>query len=650
MLWTTLLDRMSALTIQSGAIPVTTQHLTARTLTTLLLTSSVLVTLGGCAGNPSSVDPIAEEAPLATSDIFDELATDVLRGAPEWASQLGVSEAVAGVGYASQLSNYGVDADVQQRELAKEWASRLRAVDASKLNARDRLALKVARQTLDLSVRRNEFLAGYASLLGAAPPYAVNQIFSAHLDLPRLLSSELQLTNRNDVEAFMARLKQLGPEITQVADVLERDAAAGVLPPTFILQAVADAARNFVTGRASANPIAIHLNEQLENVVESGAQKILWQNAAVSLIEGSVYPAYISFASRVEALIPQASDDPGIWRLPNGEAMYQMYLDNYGANGLTADDVHQLGLREVRRIEGEMDQILTSYGLPEGTAGERVRELSSRPALLAENTDEGRTQILEALAGYEAMIRQRAPAWFASLPDAPIAIKRIPEFAQDSSGSAYYSALSLDGSRPGTFWINLKDTADWPLFNLKSLFFHEGVPGHHFQALLQQGDETRLLDAMTFFSEYGEGWALYAEALALEMGAYEGDPLGNLGRLRMEIYRAARLVVDTGIHSKRWSRAHAIDWMQRVTGDTTDSVTREIDRYSAWPGQATSYKLGMIALQNMRASAEAALGKKFNIGEFHEAVLRGGMMPMPVLADEIDRWVQEQLSEQARQT
>lgn len=612
-----------------------------RSITRFMATFGLIAGLGGCAATPPNAGDHKGDA-YADGVVFDQLAAAVLETAPEWASLLGVSEAIAGEGYGSRLSDYGTEADAEQRMAASVWHSRLSTFDLASLTPKDQLALKVARHALNLAARRNQFPAGAASMLGASPPYAVNQIFSPQLDLPQLLSSQLQISSTQDVDAFLARLGQLGAAVSQVADVLERDASVGVLPPGFILQAVADAARGFVTGRASDNPIARHLASELAAVQASEEQKESWQRSAVSLIEGSVYPAYIDFAGRVEALIPQASNEPGIWRLPDGAAMYQMYLDNYGAVGMSADDVHQLGLREVARIEAEMNQILQDYGMPDGTIGERVRELSGRPALLAANTEAGRVQILAALAGFEALIRERTPRWFAELPDSPLEIQRIPEFAQDSSGSAYYSPPSLDGSRPGTFWINLKDTADWPLFNLKSLFFHEAVPGHHFQALFQQDGDAPLLNSMLFFSEYGEGWALYAEALAFEMGAYEDDPLGNLGRLRMELYRAARLVVDTGIHHKRWGRAKAIEWMQRTTGDTLASVTREIDRYAAWPGQATSYKLGMIALQEMRGSAEEQLGDDFDIRAFHHVVLRGGMMPMSVLAQEVEAWVSQQ--------
>ncbi|MCR9279652.1 MAG: DUF885 domain-containing protein [Pseudomonadaceae bacterium] len=606
---------------------------------------SCLLTLSGCASQSSAASAQhAKTAAPAQGDILDELSTGILRASPEWASQLAIDEAIAGEGYQSRLSNYGPQADKAQREYTATWLQRLLAVDATTLSQADQQTLTVVVHALKLAVRRNQFPHGAASTLGASPPYAVNQIFSPQLDLPRLLSSQLKLRNADDVNAFLARLQQLGPAITQLTELVERDVALDAQPPRFILQSIADASRSFITGRAADNAIAAHLLNELDNVDAIDAQKARWHAQAVSIIEASVYPAYIDFAERLEALMPTASQEPGIWRLPNGEAMYQMYLDNYGANGMSADEVHNLGLAEVERIEAEMDDILDAYGLTTGSAGDRVRQLAMQPEHLADNTDAGREQILSALASYETMIRDKALTWFTSLPDAPLAIQRIPIFAEASSGGAYYSPPWPDGSRPGTFWINLKDTGDWPLFYLKSLFFHEAVPGHHFQALLNSSDDQRLLNSMMFFSEHSEGWALYAEALAFEMGAYAGDPLGNLGRLRMELYRAARLVVDTGIHSRRWSRSHAIQWMQHTTGDTKDSVTREIDRYATWPGQATSYKLGMIAITQMRLAAQAALGDNFNIGAFHDVILSGGMMPIPVLEAKVERWLEAQLN------
>ncbi len=258
------------------------------------------------------------------------------------------------------------------------------------------------------------------------------------------------------------------------------------------------------------------------------------------------------------------------------------------------------------------------------------------------NTDEAKEELLASLRGQVDQINALAPDWFGTLPPQAVEVRRIPVYEQDSAPGGYYTSPSLDGTRPGIYWINLKDTSDWPRYTLKTLTYHEAVPGHHFQIALQQDvEDMPLLRNMMFYSEYGEGWALYAEKVADEMGMYEGDPLGQLGRLQSELFRAGRLVVDTGLHDKRWTREEAIDWMVKHTGETRAAVTREVERYSVWPGQATSYKLGQLKILELRARAEEALGDDFDIRAFHDAVLLDGSMPLPVLEARIDEWIEE---------
>lgn len=354
-----------------------------------------------------------------------------------------------------------------------------------------------------------------------------------------------------------------------------------------------------------------------------------------------MYPAYTRLEAAMENLLPQAGADAGIWRLgPEGAAFYQMALDAYGAGGMDGDEVHALGLSEVERITAEMDAILQGQGLTEGSVAERLAVVTDRPGAVYPNTDEGRDELLQSLRAQVAEIMTLAPDWFGALPTQKIEVRRIPVYEQDSSPGGYYSGPSLDGARPGIYWINLKNTADNPKLGLNTLTYHEAVPGHHFQISLQRAiDDMPLMRNLLSYSEFAEGWALYGEALAKEMGLYDDDPLGDLGRLQAEIFRAARLVVDTGLHHKRWTREQAIDYMVAATGETRASVTREVERYAAVPGQACSYKLGMLQIQKMRAKAEAELGEAFDIREFHDQVLLSGAMPMEVLSARINRWI-----------
>ncbi len=360
------------------------------------------------------------------------------------------------------------------------------------------------------------------------------------------------------------------------------------------------------------------------------------------LLGEEVFPAYLRLAEAAERLVPAAGTDAGLWRLPQGGRMYQVALDAWGANGLNAEQIHDIGLADVARIHAEMGRLLSNLGLRHGTVGARMNQLSKDPQYLIADTDQAKAALIASLQSDLDHVLQVSNGWFKDIPDYAVEIRRIPEHEQDSASGGYYTPPPLDGSQPGIFWINLRSAADVPVYTLKSLMYHEAVPGHHFQAASALSiADLPLIQNMMWFGDYGEGWALYAEQLADEMGLYEGDPAGQLGRYRMELYRAARLVVDTGLHHKRWSREKAIDYMVEVTGESVASITREIERYAVWPGQAAAYKLGMIQLQRMRAFAEQALGTQFDIAQFHQQVLGNGAMPMTALATRIEKWIEQ---------
>jgi uncharacterized protein (DUF885 family) len=317
-----------------------------------------------------------------------------------------------------------------------------------------------------------------------------------------------------------------------------------------------------------------------------------------------------------------------------------MALNSYGGGGMSGEEIHELGLAEVARITAAMDAILKAQGLAQGSVAKRFEEIAARPGMVYPNTDEAKEQLLGELNAQVAGVMAKAPEWFGAIPETAVEVRRIPVYEQNTSPGGYYTGPTLDGSRPGIYWINLKDTADWPKHTLKTLTYHEAVPGHHFQISLQRAiDDLPLIRNMMGYSEFSEGWALYAEQVAAEMGMYENDPLGDLGRLQSELFRAARLVVDSGLHAKQWTREQAIDYMVDVTGDTRASVTREIERYAVWPGQACSYKLGMIRINKLRDKARAELGDKFDIREFHDEILLTGSMPLPVLERKINQWI-----------
>jgi len=364
-------------------------------------------------------------------------------------------------------------------------------------------------------------------------------------------------------------------------------------------------------------------------------------------VQDLILPGYEKLIAQQKSLLTQTNSDAGIWRIPNGDKIYQLALRSNTTTDFTADDIHNTGLSEVARIEKAMDLILQGEGLSEGTVSERVQIMMTKPEQLFPNTEEGRQAMLDYLVELNTDIMSKADEYFITLPPQKLEIKRIPEFSEDSAPGGYYQGPSLNGKRPGSFYINQKDTADNPKWTLPTLLYHEAAPGHHFQisrSMMIKG--VPILRKMSPFTAYSEGWALYAEKTAAEdMGLYANNPLGDLGRLQAEQFRAVRLVVDTGLHHKKWSREKAINYMVSKTGMTEAEVTREIERYVVWPGQATAYKTGQLAIIRMRGKAEASLGTDFNLREFNEMILEDGAMPLGILDKKVDRWIAGQVGE-----
>jgi len=600
--------------------------------------SKLLNAITNCNGSPA----IAEEAALGIEAIALKHAGVIMQSSPEWATQMGVSEALAGEGFKARLADFSSRANEDAYEALDSMINDLESIDRASLSRQEQLTYDVMAFSYAIAQRQNAFRTGHPSFLLASPPYAVNQLFGPQIDIPRLLIAQQRVRNTADAEDWLSRLSEIDRVLDEVAQLAETDSQRGVTPPYFALEAVANAAEAFIDKPVKEHMLYSSFAAKIDAIEDLGNQeRETLLGFAETTLKDEVYPAYENFRQRMLALVPAAGRDAGVWRLPNGSAMYQVALESWGAGDLTADEIHQIGLDDVERLHSEMDRILRSVGYVEGSVGERMARLAQDPAYLIENTDEAKLELVNALQGDVDIVLEKAPEWFLDIPDYEVEVRRIPKHEQDSSAGGYYTPPPLDGSRPGIFWVNLKDAADVPTYTLKSLVFHEAVPGHHFQAgksLSIRG--LPLIQNLMWFGDYGEGWALYAEELAKEMGMYEGDPLGDLGRYRMELYRAARLVVDTGLHHKRWGREQAIDYMVEVTGESRSSITREIDRYAVWPGQAASYKLGMIQFQRLRSKAEAELGPRFNIREFHDVVLRDGPMPMATLALRVDEWIQ----------
>jgi uncharacterized protein (DUF885 family) len=366
-----------------------------------------------------------------------------------------------------------------------------------------------------------------------------------------------------------------------------------------------------------------------------------WKGRATAIVGGEVYPALDRQIAMLRELRPTAASGDGLWRLAQGADIYAAALAEATTTSFTPDEIHQIGLQQVAEISAELDKILREAGQTSGTVGERLTALNGQPEQLYPNTDAGRAELIAGLNSGVADMAKRLPRAFHNPPTDPLDIRRVPPEIQEGASNGYYRQASLDGSRPAIYFINLKSTADWPKYSLPALTFHEGLPGHHLQLLTaQKAGAMPMLRRIAFYSAYGEGWALYAEQLADELGAYTS--IERAGYLQSYLFRAERLVVDTGLHHKRWTREQAIDHMVAATGFAQPRVKREIGRYCASPGQACSYKIGHIAWTRTRAKAQKMLGDRFDLRDFHE-ILTEGAMPLTIFERRVDERIAAKL-------
>ena len=504
------------------------------------------------------------------------------------------------------------------------------------LEGQELLSWKIVAWFFDDMIRESEYEYG---------GYRVNQLSGPMVNLPQFLTDRHIIGDEKSFERYISRLNEFARVIAEVKIRVIDDRDNGTVPPDFVIEKTLLGMRSFIDGGAKQNPLFTTLSKKVENIDGlSDVRKDDLLQQALNVIETKILPQYGEMIALFEELLTISNHDAGIWRLPNGEEIYRSALRSNNSTILTADEIHQIGLSEVARIELEMEDILVGQGLSEGSVVSRIRYLMELPEHNFANTDEGRIDQIAYLNEVNAKIMASIENYFITIPPQPLEIIRVPEYSQDSAPGGYYQPPAMDGSSPGKFYINQKDTRDNPRWTLPTLMYHEGAPGHHFQlSAAQLIENVPFLRKVSPFAAYAEGWGLYSERIAAEdMGMYLDDPLGDLGRLQAEMFRAVRLVVDTGMHAKRWSRERAIEYMLAKTGMTEAEVTREIERYVVWPGQATAYKVGQLSMVRLRAMAENQLGEAFDIREFHEMILMNGAMPLEILEESVESWVEAQ--------
>ncbi|SFR97075.1 DUF885 domain-containing protein [Sphingomonas jatrophae] len=554
-----------------------------------------------------------------------------LEASPEQATRLGLDQGPRAT-LKRRLDDVSASAEARDLARAKAELAELRRVYPATLSPPARIDREVVLWQLERQVAGAERFR-YGSSMGRFAPYVLSQLTGPYRDIPDFLDSQVRVKDAADADAYLARLAAFPAAIDASSARQREDAAKGVFAPDYILDTTLKqlAAAREKPAEQTVMVAGFAAKLQAAGVAGDHAAR------AKAIVEQAVFPALDRQRALVTELRAKAVHDAGCWRLPDGDAYYAAAAEAATTVALSGDEIHRIGLEQVAAISARIDTILKGQGMSQGSVGQRLVALNERPDQLYPNTDEGRAALLAQLNRQIEAMSKRLPEAFATLPAAPVEVRRVPPTIQAGAPGGYYQNASLDGSRPGIYFINLRDTFDRPKFGLATLTHHEAVPGHHLQVTLAlESKEIPLIRRRGFFSGYSEGWALYSEQLADEMGMYEGDPLGQAGYLQSLLFRATRLVVDSGMHAKRWSREKATDYLIATTGIARGRSQGEIDRYTVWPGQACSYKIGHTKWVELRDAAAKQPG--YDLKAFH-AVLTSGAMPLAVLERVVrERW------------
>lgn len=569
--------------------------------------------------------------PVNINIFFARAFLQVALESPQMLSSIHVLEQFGIKGHNAELDDDSMAAGDRMFDHLKESRVTLLSYEDEDLSDADIMSKRIAMSLMDSLVELEKF---------RFHNYPVNQMFGAQNGFPSFMESTHQVHSVRDAEDYVSRLSQAGRKFDQVLDGLRHRESLEILPPQFVVTKVLEEMRNFVATPPEEGILMVSLTDKMQKAElnEEDQKRIALE--AREQIESTVYPAYGRLISYFEELDNKVSENHGVWALPDGDELYRLAVKLFTTTDYSPDYLHDFGLSEVDRIQAEIMAILETEGwdVSEGFF-KAISEMAEDPKFYYSDSDEGRDQIL---ADYKSILDEISVGlepYFDVMPEAGVDVERIPEFKEKTSPGAYYQQPAMDGSRPGVFYANLYDIKATPRYGMRTLAYHEGIPGHHFQLAIQQQQKglpffRRIIPAVA----YSEGWALYAERLAWELG-FQDDPYDNIGRLQGELFRAVRLVVDTGIHYKRWSREAAIDYMMVNTGITESDVVAEIERYFVMPGQALAYKVGMTKLLELRDLAKSELGERFDMREFHNVVLTNGSVPLDILEDLVNEYI-----------
>jgi uncharacterized protein (DUF885 family) len=575
----------------------------------------------------------ASAAETRLAALYDRFVQERMQRNPELATSLGLDKGDLAP-LKSRLTDESLAAIDQEKLDNARRLKELEAVDRKALGGLDAANYDTVLFTLE-----NEDACGREFDYGgntARSPYVLSQLTGAYQEVPTFLDKQHAIETAADADAYLARLEAFAVVMDQELERARHDAGIGVVPPDFVIDTALVQMNEFLATPADKATI-------VQSIARRAKDKGLspgYADKASALYTGKILPALARQAAYLKEQRPKAVHDAGVARLPKGGDYYRLALRTYTTSSLSPEQIHKTGLDLVTSLSAEIDARLKAQGFTKKSVGLRLAALSADPKYVYANTDAAKEQLIADLNLKVVAVQAKLPAWFGALPKAKVEIRRVPKAIEAGAPGGYYQSGSLDGARPGAYYINLRDTAEVPRWALPTLTFHESIPGHHLQiTLANEAVGLPLIRKITHFSGYTEGWALYAEQLAVEMGMYDGDPLGHIGQLQGALFRAVRLVIDSGLHAQGWSREKAVAYYVDTLGDKESAAITEVERYCVWPGQACSYMLGKLAWLKARDHARRALGQKFDIKSFHDAGLLSGALPLPVLERVIGEYV-----------
>ena len=591
--------------------------------TTAALT--VLPALPACARGQAAAagDEAADKLLAATAE-------QLLEDDPAQATSLGIDKGER-AHLRSMLQDRSAAGLARTADRLRARLAEFEALDLGSLSPVMRTNVQTVRTSLRLALDGFAFPYGDVAVGGwRNSPYAVAQNIGAYLDTPRFLETDHKIVTPDDAKSWLARFEQYAAQLDGETERMKVAYDKGVIAPDFLLD---KALRQIALTRGTDAGKWELVTGYAGKVNVTGDQAA----AAARIAAGKVAPALDRQIAELKRHRARATPDAGVWKFPDGEAYYAWALRAATTTTMTPDEVHKTGREELKMLQSEMDGILRKQGFTKGTVGQRMTALGKDPRFLYPDNDQGRREILDFMTRTIHDIRAKMPQAFHTLVKGNVEVKRLPLAEEPGAPGAYGGAGSIDGTIPGRVWLNLRTTHLHTRYSLATLAYHEGIPGHAWQG--EYTFKLPLVRSLLSFNAYSEGWALYAEQLGAELGAYDTDPIGRLGYLQSIAFRACRLVVDTGLHAKRWTRQQAVEWFATTNGSSVEEVSGEVDRYCAWPGQACGYKLGHTHINQLRRKTQGALGKAYDFRAFNDAVLLGGNVPLTVLDDVIDRHI-----------